>query len=125
MKSPTRKFIQDCMQDLASRYVKSGMRVLDIGTAGNLKGENDVWFGTPASYETLDKLKEYNPDYVADISKRTDIKESTFDIIICSQVIEHIPPQYALSTAIEMRRILKPGGLLILDSPGQAVPYQD
>lgn len=122
--SPTRAFIQQVMKDLASRYTKDTMDVLDIGTAGNLKGENDVWFGDRAkSYKTLDKLPELHPDIVADITEMPQVPSNSFDIVICSQTIEHVKPQLAKDAVIEMHRILRPGGLLILDSPGRMVEY--
>lgn len=124
MPSQTRQLLQAVMKDLAARYTKDTMDVLDIGTAGNLKGENDEWFGSRAkSYKTLDKLKELNPDYVADITEMPQVPSESFDIVICSQTIEHVIPQLAKDALIEMYRILRPGGLLILDSPGRAVEY--
>lgn len=53
-------------------------------------------------------------DIVCDI---TDIPEpdSSFDIILCSEVLEHIPePSHALD---EFTRLLKPGGKLIITAP--------
>jgi 2-polyprenyl-3-methyl-5-hydroxy-6-metoxy-1,4-benzoquinol methylase len=46
----------------------------------------------------------------------------SFDLILCTEVIEHIPDsQRALS---EMRRLLKPGGVLILSTPQRYSPLE-
>lgn len=125
MPSPTRQQIGLVMRDLASRLPLEGKDVLDIGTAGNPKeGENREWFGGKAkSYKTLDKLEELNPDIVADIADMPQVPSDSFDVVICSQVIEHVKPQLVMRAVREMKRILRKDGILILDSPGRAVPY--
>lgn len=46
----------------------------------------------------------------------------SFDLILCTEVIEHIPDsQRALN---EMRRLLKPGGVLILSTPQRYSPLE-
>jgi dolichol-phosphate mannosyltransferase len=44
--------------------------------------------------------------------------DDTFDCVICSQVIEHIPREQVLFD--EMRRVLRPGGMLIIGTPDYA-----
>ncbi|MGA9822895.1 MAG: class I SAM-dependent methyltransferase [Desulfobaccales bacterium] len=58
-----------------------------------------------------------NPNLVLlvdDISRST-LPEMTFDLILCSEVIEHIAD--SASAISEMHRLLKPGGILILSTP--------
>ncbi|MBA7517199.1 Ubiquinone biosynthesis O-methyltransferase, mitochondrial [subsurface metagenome] len=61
-------------------------------------------------------------DYVGDV---WDIKEKdqTFDVILCSEVLEHIP--YPNETLKEFHRLLKVGGLLILTVPANALRHWD
>jgi SAM-dependent methyltransferase len=104
------------MQDIANSLELEGKDVLDVGTAGNpLEGENREWFGAKAkSYTTLDMLETTNPDIVADICD-TKLEAEQFDVIIISQTLEHIfTPQKAVT---EAARLLRPGGVLIIDSP--------
>jgi SAM-dependent methyltransferase len=45
-------------------------------------------------------------------------KDASFDCVISSQVIEHIPYDEVLFS--EMRRVLRPGGMLIIGTPDYA-----
>lgn len=42
---------------------------------------------------------------------------ATFDTLICSEVIEHMPPDDSRKTLGELTRVLQPGGHLILTTP--------
>lgn len=53
-------------------------------------------------------------DLVADVQDLP-IDDSSIDTIFCSQVIEHVPD--TAKTFSEFRRVLRPGGLLILTAP--------
>ena len=61
-------------------------------------------------------------DYVGDI---WDIKErdNTFDVILCSEVFEHIP--FPAETLKEFSRLLKKNGKLILTAPGNCLRHMD
>jgi len=53
-------------------------------------------------------------DYVSDI-KSIPVDDNTFDVVLCTEVLEHVPePILAVK---EISRILKPGGLLLLTAP--------
>lgn len=47
-------------------------------------------------------------------------KEKAFDVIVCFQVLEHVPDPWRV--VVECARVLKPGGLLVLTAPF-AYPY--
>jgi ubiquinone/menaquinone biosynthesis C-methylase UbiE len=52
---------------------------------------------------------------VQDLSEPMPFPDATFDVIWCSEVLEHLmDPTYALS---EMRRVLKPGGIAMVTVP--------
>lgn len=58
---------------------------------------------------------KYTPlDYVCDITT-IPVPESSFDVVVCTEVLEHVPePQRAIR---EFSRVLKPGGKLLLTAP--------
>lgn len=58
------------------------------------------------------------------ISNLTDLpfKESSFDAVLCTQVLEHVPePQQVID---EIARVLKPGGRLFLSAPQSWCQHQ-
>lgn len=69
------------------------------------------------------KEYKYGPlDYVGDI---WDIKEqsSTFDVILCTEVFEHIP--HPIETIKEFSRLLRKDGKLILTAPSNCLRHFD
>lgn len=53
--------------------------------------------------------------FQGDITGRVDIPDSSYDVVLAMEVLEHTTqPFYALA---EIRRLLKPGGLLLASAP--------
>lgn len=97
-----------------------GWKCLDVGIAGDEKPSgNYKYFGKGNIWKTLDVVESLKPDIVADITD-THLPQDEWDLIICSQTLEHI---FEFQKAIgEIYRILKPGGYAILDCPFE-YPY--
>jgi 2-polyprenyl-3-methyl-5-hydroxy-6-metoxy-1,4-benzoquinol methylase len=49
----------------------------------------------------------------------TNLPAGHFDLVSCSQVLEHLPPDRQPALVAEMWRLCRPGGLLWLDTPNQ------
>ncbi len=52
----------------------------------------------------------------------TTLPTGHFDLVSCSQVLEHLPPDRQPALLAEMWRLCRPGGLLWLDTPNQLAP---
>jgi SAM-dependent methyltransferase len=61
-------------------------------------------------------------DYVGNIWE-IDEEDETFDAILCTEVLEHIP--YPNETIKELSRLLKPNGKLILTAPSNCLRHFD
>ena len=62
------------------------------------------------------EAKHFFPDYIKYIDiTDIDYSDNTFDLIICNHVLEHIPND--LDAMKELYRVLKPGGIAILQVP--------
>lgn len=90
---------------LETRLVLEG-KVLDVGSGWRRYGQDAL---------TLDVDPSCRPDVVADIQENTGLPAESFDTIIALDVLEHLRwPRRALD---EIKRLLKPGGLLYITVP--------
>lgn len=68
-----------------------------------------------ASYTGFDIERRAPEVTIGDVQQMTAVGDGTADVILCSEVLEHVPrPEAALA---EFRRVLRPGGTLILSTP--------
>ncbi len=72
------------------------------------------------SYDIIDILPNDSVTIAADIQQCPQIASNTFDVIVCTQVLEHVANPF-LAVA-ELHRILKPGGKLLITVPA-SYPY--
>jgi SAM-dependent methyltransferase len=69
------------------------------------------------SYTGLDVVAGPNVDVIMRKPYRLPLKSRSADVVLCGQVFEHVP--YFWVTFLEMARILKPGGLILLSAPSR------
>lgn len=109
--------------------VMSGAEVLDIG-AGSAPYRNLFKhcnyrahdFGALQS-EQLQGRKGYSKiDVISDICN-IPLPASSVDVVLCTEVIEHVPEPIA--AVKEMGRLLRPGGLLLLSAPLRSGLHQE
>lgn len=111
----SRKYLEEFLA-AAAASVQPGETILDAG-AGDCKYKT-LFAGM--DYTATDFLQVDKPydlaalDMVSDLHQLA-VADGTYDIVICSQVLEHLPePEQALQ---ELYRVLKPGGRLWLSTP--------
>lgn len=107
----------------ASRYCR-GKRVLDIpcgmgwGTSRILSAASLT--GVDISEEAVaDATKRYGKHirFQQGDMGRLDFPDAAFDVICCLEGIEHVPVEVGRQFLRESRRVLTPGGTLLLSSP--------
>lgn len=107
------------------RYAQ-GNRYLDVGCNGGFMVEAARQFGFEATGMDLDPVsiayaQEHYPENsyfqgtVEALADREADAGRTFDVIYCSEVIEHVPQSHHFVTALA--RLLKPGGVVQITTP--------
>ena len=103
--------LRDDVQLLLDRVQGPGL-ALDLGSGMSPYRTSVERLGF--ELRTLDVTPDTNPDYVG-TAESTGLDDSTFDLVICTQVLEHVADPWA--AALEIHRILRPGGRAILTVP--------
>lgn len=106
---------------------RAGEIILDLGCG---HGHISKWIAescsaTVVSYDILLPvlLKVSNPLAVCGSADNLVFGDNVFDRVICTDVMEHIPPSMEDSVISEIFRVLKPGGVIYLDYPGNKLPF--
>jgi len=104
---------------IAVSWARGADRVLDAGCGSSLivQSLNNV-VGMDFNFAKLRFLSRYRMPLVRGSAFALPFRDQSFDCVISSQVIEHIPFDEVLFS--EMRRVLMPGGKLILGTPDYA-----
>ena len=121
---PFDKLIRDWRISKAAPYVKTGSRVLDIGSADGalfqryepVMGEGlgiDSGLEQPIEGRNWRLIKGWFPEDLPD--------SEPFDVITMLAVLEHIPPTEQATMAREVALRLKPGGHLVITVPSPMV----
>lgn len=104
-------------------------KILDIGAGGcpykKLFSHCEYYsqdFVQLSPSQIQDKTGYGKIDYVCDILD-IPVSDNSFDFIICTEVIEHVPDP--ISVIKEISRILKPGGTLLITAPLQSGLHQE
>jgi ubiquinone/menaquinone biosynthesis C-methylase UbiE len=109
------------IEKTASRLVKPGMKVLDVGAGDSpyRKYFKDTIYKSqdaiPLESHQLRDGKGYGQiDIVSDICN-IPVEDESMDVVLCTEVLEHVPDPIAAVN--EITRILKKDGILILTAP--------
>lgn len=90
----------------------AGARALDLGC--DKSPYRDLLQCCGYEVKTLDLTRESGADY-AGTAEATGLPDGSFDLVICTQVLEHCMNPW--QAAREIQRILRPGGHLIASAP--------
>jgi SAM-dependent methyltransferase len=106
--------VKKLIANSALRFDKPGLKILDVAPQDH-RGAGE--FFKSAIVKTLDINPASGADFIADlcgINEET-ISSNSFDVIICTEVLEHTLNPFA--AVDEMERILKHGGAAIISTP--------
>jgi 2-polyprenyl-3-methyl-5-hydroxy-6-metoxy-1,4-benzoquinol methylase len=137
-RNPTRRWLHNTRREWiesALRRVASGQprgRALEVGPGAGLYLPSlvglydEVWASDvePQYLKHLEPQARECPNLVlrADDITASGLELSSFDLVLCSEVIEHIAtPRAALDT---IHRLLRPGGTLVLSTPQPNSPLE-
>lgn len=100
-------------------------RVLDIGTAGGrtaaaikARGVEQVWGMDPSPYLLVHAANDH-PDitFIPGIAEKIPFGDAQLDGISICFVFHEMPPRYIRRALAECKRVLKPGGVLVVAEP--------
>ena len=112
---------------LARAGVGPGDRVLDVGTgpgylalaASRLVGAEGAAVGIDASPEMIDRARMLaregaRAEYRVASAESLPFEEGSFDVAVSRLVLHHLPGDLKLRALAEVRRVLRPGGRLLV-----------
>lgn len=116
---PPQRYWQHRRHHITVSWARGAHRVLDAGCGSSLIIQSlNHAVGMDYSHAKVRFLRRYGMPLVRGSAFALPFRDESFDCVISSQVIEHIPFDDSLFT--EMRRVLQLGGTLILGTPDYA-----
>ncbi len=110
---------------MASRFT-AGKRVLDLGCGEGYgtwiisRSASEV-VGMDVGGETISKARSRyvaeNLSYVAGHSGSLPFPEKSFDMVVCFELIEHIPEAAQVDCLAQIKKVLKQDGVLLISTP--------
>ena len=108
------------VDSLIKQYFQKSIRVLEVGCGlGHLQKINHGYIGVDISLEGGRHLEK---PFVCGSTETLPFADQVFDMVMSFTVLEHLSePELAL---VEMDRVLKNGGLLVLDAAWRVPPWR-
>jgi len=114
----SKQYLIDCVPN------SNNLEILDVGCGSGANSEalaakGHTVHGVDLSEAAITRYRSRGFDgRVSDLESGLDHPDEMFDVVFCSEVIEHMTSPEIL--AAEMCRVLKPNGLLVLSTPNSA-----
>ncbi|MEA3364479.1 MAG: methyltransferase domain-containing protein [Candidatus Hydrogenedentes bacterium] len=114
---PLQRYWQRKRYRLLVRFAETDARILDVGCgSGRFIADLSSGFGVDIRPEKLRYMRSFNPLLVAADGLSLPFPDQSFECVVSSEVIEHIPNENGRFID-ELTRVLKPGGVLVLGTP--------
>ena len=124
--NPTRRGLhngrRDWVEARLARHMRPGARAIEIGvgcgifTRSMAERAGSV-MAIDINQKFLDGVADVAGVEVRNVDATTRIGDGEYDVALCSEVLEHVPPERSEAMLRAMREALKPGGVLILTTP--------
>lgn len=108
-----RRSVESLQGDAVARYVTAESIVLDVAPQAHAGVRPLLPEG--AVLETLDLDPASGATHIADLCGDTGIPAGRYDCVFCTEVLEHTLQPF--DAVAELRRLLRPGGHLVLSTP--------
>jgi hypothetical protein len=106
------------------QFAKPGMKVLDIGcgdgkVTAHLSAQGVIVYGIDLIQAQIDKAKYANPEGIYSVmdARCLNFPDVFFDIIVASEMLEHLDNDTLKAVVGEMKRVTKPDGRIIASVP--------
>jgi len=112
------------MRDFANKYLDKDKELViyDIGSMGEWN-YRDIFSNNPNwKYFGIDLKSGINVDIILDSPYKWQFEDDSVDIVISGQCFEHI--EFFWLTIMEIKRILKPNGLLCIIAPSKGYEHR-
>lgn len=107
------------MEFFFDSYVSDNSVVLDIGGTYDHGNYRDIVLKYNSTYKSLDWS---NADYIVEGYDWSGVPDKYFDVVISGQTFEHDP--YFWKTLENIKRVIKPNGLVIIIVPSKCAFHQ-
>ena len=116
---PLQRYWQRRRHRIITSMARAAGRTVDVGCGSSviLQSLNHA-IGLDVKIDKLRYMRRHGVPLVQGSITALPMQDASFDCVVCSQVIEHIPADPAVFS--ELLRVLRPGGLFILGTPDYA-----
>ena len=116
-------------QSFLQRYVSESDVVVDLG-AGYCEFINNIRCGRKIAVDPNEDIRSYAADGVTVIlgtaGDLSGLEDATVDVVFASNLFEHLPSKEVLVSVLrEVRRVLRPGGSLLILQPNIRYAYKE
>jgi dolichol-phosphate mannosyltransferase len=112
---PLQRYWQRRRYALITRMAAGTARVLDVGCGSSRIIGSGTLVGLDIALPKLRYARRFQNPLVHGSIFELPFVDASFDCVICSEVVEHVPADERVFN--ELERVLKPGGRLILGTP--------
>jgi len=108
--------MHEAVTDFVGRHADTAGRVLELGSR-NINGSVRHLFADAATYVGVDPVDGPDVDIVGDGST-IEVLFDSFDVVVCTEVLEHVDDTIAAGIIANAHRHLVPGGRFVMTCAG-------